>query len=95
LPLRPVVNVCEEVVLHVAEKFNLHDVDLRNVDSRNFGPGFVRICVVVQELVAQHQSNCQKPVFASRLAFDRRVELLQTVNKQQSQKDHILGDKCC
>ena len=81
MPLRPVVNVREEVVFHVAEEFNLHDVDLRNVDSRDFGPGLVRICVVVQEFIAQHQGNGQKPIFTSRFAFDRRIEFLQTVNK--------------
>ena len=70
-------------------------MDLGNVDSRHFGPGLVRICVVVQEFVAQHQGNCQKPVFASRLAFDCRVELLQTVHKQKSQEDHVLGDERC
>lgn len=91
LPLRPIVRRCEEVVLHVAEKFNLHNVNLSNVDSRDFGPGFVRIGVVVQKFVSQHQSNSQKPILASRLAFYAGVEFLQAVDEQQSQEYNVLG----
>jgi hypothetical protein len=93
LPLGPVVNIREKVVLHVAEEFNLHNVDFGNVDSRHLSPGFVRISVVVQEFVAQHESNCEEPVFTSRLALDSGVELLQTVDKKQCQKNNILSHK--
>ena len=62
-----------------------------NVDARYLSPGFVRICVVVQEFVAQHESNCEEPVFASRLALDGGVEFLQAVNEEQCQKNNVLG----
>jgi hypothetical protein len=99
LPLGPVVNIREKVVLHVAEEFNLHDVDFSNVDSRHLSPGFVRISVVVQEFVAQHESNCEEPVFTSRLALDGGIELLQTVDEKQCQENNILshqsgGENC-
>jgi len=81
LPLRPVINIREKVVLHVAEEFDLHNVDFGNVDARHLSPGLVRICVVVQEFVAQHESNCEEPVFATRLALDGGIEFLQAVDE--------------
>ena len=93
MPLRPVINIREKVVLHVAEEFDLHDVDFGDVDTRYLSPGFVRICVVVQEFVAQHESNCEEPVFASRLALDGGVEFLQAVDEKQCQKNNVLSYK--
>ena len=91
LPLGPVINIREKVVLHVAEEFDLHDVNFGNVDARYLSPGFVRICVVVQEFVAQHKGNREEPVFASRLTLDGGVEFLQAVNEEQCQKNNVLG----
>ena len=68
-------------------------MDLGNVDSRHFGPGLVRICVVVQEFVAQHESNCEEPVFTSRLALDGGIEFLQAVDEEQCQKNNVLSHK--
>ena len=93
LPLGPVINIREKVVFHVAEKFDLHNVDFGNVDARHLSPGFVRICVVVQEFVAQHESNCEEPVFTSRLALDGGVEFLQAVDEKQCQKNNVLSHK--
>ena len=56
-------------------------MDFGNVDARHLSPGFVRICVVVQEFVAQHESNCEEPVFATRLALDGGIEFLQAVDE--------------
>jgi len=93
LPFGPVVDVREKVVLHVAEEFNLHNVDFGNIDSRYLSPGFVRISVVVQEFVAQHESNCKKPVFTTRLALHGGVEFLQAVDEEQCQKNNVLCHK--
>lgn len=65
-------------------------MDLGNRDTRDLSPRLVCICVVIQEFIAQHQSNGKKPVFAAWLALDSRVEFLQSVNEKQREYDDIL-----
>jgi hypothetical protein len=61
-------------------------------DSRNFRPSLIRVRVVVEELVAEHESYSQQTVLATGLALDRRVGLLQPVDEEQCQENHILSN---
>jgi hypothetical protein len=59
-------------------------------NARDFGPCLVCIRVVVQELVTEHESNCEKSIFTAGLSLDAWVELLQAVDEQESEDDDIL-----
>lgn len=65
---------------------------LFNIDPRDLSPGLVGISVIVQEFIAQHQRDCEQSVLTPRLAFDRRIELLQSVDEKKSQQNHILSN---
>jgi hypothetical protein len=65
-------------------------VDFSHGDPRNFSPGFICVGVVVQKLVSEHQSYRQKPKLASTLTTDSWIELLEPVDKEQTQQNHIL-----
>ena len=48
MPLLPVLFRRVEVVLHVAEKFDLHHMNLLDRDTRYLGPGLIRVSVVIK-----------------------------------------------
>ena len=56
-----------------------------HADTRNFGPGLVRVRVIVQELVPEHQSHCEQSVLAAGLALNCRIQLFEPVDKEKSQ----------
>lgn len=64
---------------------------LSHINPRDFSPGLVRIGVVIEELVAQHERNREQSVLTSGLSSHIRIELLQSVNEQESEYDHVLG----
>ena len=66
-------------------------MDLSNRDSRNFCPCLVGVSVVVQEFIAQHQSNSEKPVFTSWFPLDCGIKLFQPVDEEKSEDNDILG----
>lgn len=90
LPLRPVVGGGEQAVLHVAQEFHFHDVNLRHVNARNFGPGAVGVGVVVEEFVSEHQSDGQQSIFAPWLSLYAGVQFLQAIDEEQGENDHVL-----
>lgn len=53
-------------------------------DPRDFGPGLVRVRIIVQKLVPEHQSHREQSVFAARLALDSWIELFESVNEEKS-----------
>jgi len=48
VPCVPLLGGSVEVVFHMAEKLHLHDVDLLHRNTRNLGPCFICVGVVVQ-----------------------------------------------
>lgn len=48
LPLLPFFCRGIQVISHIAEKLDLHDMNLRDGNAGNFGPGLVRVRVVVE-----------------------------------------------
>lgn len=92
LPIGPLFRGSEQGVLHVAQKFDLHDVNLYNRYARNFCPSLVGVCVVVEEFIAQHQCDCEESVFTARLSFNSRIEFLQSVDEQEGEYYDILCD---
>ena len=67
-------------------------MDLHDRDARDFCPRLVCVCVVVQELVAEHECDGQQTILASQLPLDRRILLLEPIDEEESQKDDVLGD---
>lgn len=65
---------------------------LLNRDSRDFGPSLICVRVVIEKLVAQHQSYGQEAVFAAWLSLYRRVGELQAIYEEQGQENHVLCD---
>lgn len=92
VPLFPLLFRGVKTIPHVAQELNLHDVDLLHRYARHLRPCLIGVRVVVQKLVAEHQSNGQKSIFATRLALDTGIGLLQLPHKQESQKDNVLSD---
>jgi hypothetical protein len=48
-PLLPFLLGGKKVISHIAEKLDLHDVDFLHSESRNLGPRFVRVGVIVED----------------------------------------------
>lgn len=90
LPLSPVLLRCEEIVLHIAQELDLHDMHLSDVDAGYLCPRLVRIRVVVQKFIAQHQGHSEQSVLTARLSPYCRIQFLQSIDEQQCQYDHIL-----
>lgn len=67
-------------------------MDFIHWDTRHLSPGFVGVCVVIEELVPQHQSDCQKSEFASPFTADGWVESLESVDEHEGQQDHVLAN---
>lgn len=63
-------------------------------NARNLGPRLVCVCVVIQKLVTEHKCHGEQTVLAARLSLDTRIELLQTVDEQESEDDDILCHLC-
>jgi hypothetical protein len=78
--------------LHVAEEFNLHDVNLLDPDTGHLRPGLVSVGVVVQKLVAEHQGHGEQSVLTSGLSSHFGIVFLQTVDEQQSKKYHVVSN---
>ena len=56
-PVLPLFGRNQHPVPHVAQKLDFHDMDLFHRDPRDVGPSLVSVGVVVQELVAEHESH--------------------------------------
>lgn len=90
LPPSPVLLRREEIVLHVAQELDLHNMHLSDVDARYLSPRLVRIRIVVQKFVPQHQGHSEQSVLTARLTPYCRIQFLQSIDEQQCQYDHIL-----
>ena len=91
LPLAPLFSRGVEIVSHIAEKFDFHNVDFIDRNSRDFGPRFVGVGVVVQKFVPQHQCNGQESEFAASFTADRRIKSLEAIDEHQGQKNDVLS----
>jgi hypothetical protein len=66
-------------------------VHLLHRDARHLGPCLVRIRVVVEEFVAEHECHCEQTVLAAGLSLDCRVGLLESVDEKQCQENYVLS----
>lgn len=62
-----------------------------NRDARNFRPRFVGICVVIEKLIAHHQSDRHQSELATLLAPNSGIELLQPIDEEEREEDDILA----
>jgi hypothetical protein len=62
--------------------------------SRNFRPRFVRVGIVIQKLVSEHQGYGKQAVFTARFAFYGRIEALESVDEEHGKKDDVWSDLC-
>lgn len=60
MPLLPLLGRCQQAVSHVAEELDLHDVDLGDRYAGHFGPGLVRVRIIIQNCIAVSQRQDQE-----------------------------------
>lgn len=92
MPFFPLLLRCVQAIPHVTKKLNLHDMYFLHRNARYLGPCLVRICVVVEKLVAKHESYRQQTVLAAGLPLDRGVRLLQPVDEEECQENDVLSN---
>ena len=59
--------------------------------SRYFRPGPIRVGVVIQEFIPQHERNRHQPELAAAFPSHPGIELLQSVYEQKSEQNHVLA----
>jgi len=67
-------------------------VNLLHRYSGNFRPCLVRVGVVIEKLVSEHQSHGKQAVLAAGFALYRRIVALEPVDEEESKKDDVFGD---
>lgn len=95
MPINPFFFRSVEVVLHVAQEFHFHDMNLSHRDAGNLCPSLIGVCVIIQKLVAQHQSHREQTIFTSKLALHTGVLFLQSVDKKKCEEYDVLCDLSC
>jgi hypothetical protein len=89
MPLVPFLLRREQAVTHVAEKFDFHHVHFLDGDASHFGPSLVRVRIVVEKFVSQHQSYREEPILTSWPPLYLRVCVLQPVDEEQGEQYHV------
>lgn len=101
LPIFPLLGRSQEAVSHITEEFYFHNVYLCDRYARDFCPCFIRVRIIVQDweyvsmiyetrkgkptFISQHQGDRQQSIFAPLPPLYLWVELLESVNEQESQ----------
>jgi hypothetical protein len=60
--------------------------------SGNFCPRFVGVGIVIEKLVSEHQGHSKQAVFTARFAFYGRIEALEPIDEEHSEKDDMWSD---
>lgn len=83
-----------KVEIDTQKKFLLHPVDFDQVDAGYLRPRFIRVSVIVKELVGHHETCNGYAKLASRLRRSEPVTFFETVYVMQRQDDNGLRDLC-